>query len=123
MIDFLAKLISPLILPMGVSYADLLFYLNAVSNYLLIGGIALFMLILILFLARKAKKGWRAFVRMQAIIAFLAVVMVLVNAVCYGPLQNPLSSFLNAAKVELADDTVAQSLGTIQKIGEKVLSC
>ena len=118
-IELLAKLVSPLILPMGVSYADLLFYLNAMSGYLLAGGIALILLLLILIFAHKLKKGWRAWARCQAVIAFLAVVVLIVNMVCYGPMQNTLSAYLNASKVELAEDTVAQSLATIRKIGEQ----
>lgn len=119
MIDFIAKLLSPIILPMGVSYADLLLYLNAVSGYLLIGAIALVVMLGILFLACKLKKGWRTFARFQSIIVFLAIMVLLVNAICYGPLQNALSAYLNASKVELAEDTVAQSLDTIQRIGEE----
>lgn len=119
MMEFITKLLSPIILPMGVSYADLLFYLNAVSGHLLIGAIALVLTLGVLILACRLKKGWRAFARLQAVIAFLAVVVLLVNAVCYGPLQNALSAYLNASKVELAEDTVAQSLETIQRIGEE----
>ena len=47
MIEMLAKLISPILLPMGVSYADLLFYLNAVSNYLLIVLAAVIVLVIV----------------------------------------------------------------------------
>ena len=40
MIEFLANLVSPIFVPMGVSYADLLKYLNDMGSYLLAGGIA-----------------------------------------------------------------------------------
>lgn len=119
MIDMLAKWMSSILLPMGVSYADLLFYLNAVSGYLLIAAIALVVLIVVLVAAIKVKKGWKCFVRMQAVIAFVAALVVIINAVCYGPLENTLAAYLNASKVELAEDTVAQSLSTIQRIGEE----
>lgn len=118
MIEFLAKMISPLLVPMGVSYADLVFYIDTMKWYLAAGFAALIIMILIMILARKAKKGKKAFIRWQSLIAFLAVVVVIINLVCYGPMQNTLSAFLNASKVELAEDTVAQSLATIQKIGE-----
>lgn len=119
MIEFLANLVSPIFVPMGVSYADLLKYLNDMGSYLLAGGIALVILIVVMILAKFLKKGWRAFARWQAVIAFLAAVVLLVNAACYGPLSGPLSAFLNASKVELADDVVAQSLSTIQRLGEE----
>ena len=119
MIEKLADLVSPILLPMGVSYADILFYLNAISNYLLIGLAALVILVAVLIAAVKVKKGYKLFTRGQAIVAFLACLVILVNAVCYGPLHNTLSAYLNASRVELAEDTVAQSLATIEKTGEE----
>ena len=119
MIEKLADLVSPILLPMGVSYADILFYLNAISNYLLIGLAALVILVAVLIAAVKVKKGYKLFARGQAIVAFLACLVILVNAVCYGPLHNTLSAYLNASRVELAEDTVAQSLATIEKTGEE----
>lgn len=118
MIELLTNLISPLLVPMGVSYADLEIYIDSIKWYLLAGFIAFLLMILIIILARKAKKGIKAFIRWQAVIGFLLVILILVNIVCYGPFKNTLSAFLNASKVELAEDTVAQSLETIQKIGE-----
>ena len=119
MIEKLADLVSPILLPMGVSYADILFYLNAISNYLLIVLAAFVVLAAVLIAAVKVKKGFKLFVRGQAAVAFLACVVLVVNAVCYGPLHNTLSAYLNASRVELAEDTVAQSLATIQKTGEE----
>lgn len=119
MIEKLADLVSPILLPMGVSYADILFYLNAISNYLLIVLAAFVILAAVLIAAVKVKKGFKLFVRGQAAVAFLACVVLVVNAVCYGPLHNTLSAYLNASRVELAEDTVAQSLATIQKTGEE----
>ena len=57
MIEKLAELVSPILLPMGVSYADILFYLNAISNYQLIGLAALVILVAVLIAAVKVKKG------------------------------------------------------------------
>lgn len=88
MIEKLADLVSPILLPMGVSYADILFYLNAISNYLLIGLAALVILVAVLIAAVKVKKGYKLFARGQAIVAFLACLVILVNAVCYGPLAQ-----------------------------------
>ena len=119
MTEIVAKLVSPILLPMGVSYADLLVYISSLQNYIYVGLAALLLLIAVLILAKKAKKGWKCFIRSQAVIAFLAGLVLIVNVASYGPLLNPLSAFLNASKVELADDTVAQSLNTIQKIGEE----
>lgn len=117
MVDILAKLLAPVLLPMGVSQADLVSYLNAVSGYLYVILASVLILILVLIGAVKIKKGWKLFARAQAVIAFLTVIVIMVNMICYGPLYNNVSGFLNASAVELADDVVAQSLQTIEKIG------
>lgn len=119
MIELLAKLLSKFLLPMGVSYADILVYLNAASNYLLVIALALVILVLALIAERKIPKGWRWFARCQSVVAFLVVTAISVNALCYGPLKATLSAYMNASKVELAEDTVAQSLATIERIGEE----
>lgn len=119
MIDFFVKILSPLLLPMGVSQADLTFYLNAISGHLAVIVIAFIIMTAVLIAAVRVKKGWKHFVRLQAVIAFILVALIMVNSICYGPLYNNVSGYLNASKVELADDTVAQSLNTIKKIGEE----
>ena len=119
MIEFLAKLISPITEPMGVANADLISYLNAMSGQLLWGGIALIVLIVALIAAHWLKKGWRAWARIQAVIAFLVVVVILANSICYGPMHNLLSTFLNASEVSLDAATMQQSQDMITRIGEE----
>ncbi len=119
MVEFLANLLSAILLPMGVSYADILVYLNASSTYLLVLAIGLVAAIVLMVLVHFLKKGWRWIARAEIVVAYLVVVAIMVNAVCYGPLKATISAYMNASTVELADDTVAQSLDTIQKIGEE----
>ena len=119
MIDVLTKLLTPVLEPMGVSEADLVLYLNLVSNHLLAIAAAFVVMIIILIAAKKVRKGWRAFVRWQAVLGFLLALVLIVNLICYGPLYDNVSGFLNASTVELAEDTVAQSLATIRRIGEE----
>lgn len=118
MITILANLLKPVVIPMGVSEADLLYYLNAVSGYLTALLVLLALVVVVMVGAVKIKKGWKAFARIQSVLVFLAAAVIIVNQICYGPLYNNISGFLNASKVELADDVVAQSLETIEKIGE-----
>ncbi|BCJ97598.1 beta-glucosidase [Anaerocolumna chitinilytica] len=119
MISLLEKILAPFLKPMGVSSADLHSYLTAVKGYIYLIVIALVVMIAVLITAHFIKKGWKAFVRIQAVLAFLLVIVVSVNAICYGPLYNNVSGFLNASKVVLADDTVSQSLDTVKKIAEE----
>lgn len=119
MIELLAKIISPITEPMGVATADLISYLNAMSGHLLAGGAAVVALIAALILAGKAKKGWKGWIRLQSVVAFLTVLVLLVNLVCYGPMNSLLNTFLNAADVQLDESLAAQSQDLITRIGEQ----
>ena len=119
MVELLANLISPITEPMGVANADLISYLNAASGYILCAGILLIALLLALILAHRVKKGWRVWARMQAIVAFLAAAVILTNAVCYGPMHNLLSTYLNASGLSLDASSMQQSQDIITRIGEE----
>lgn len=117
MAEFLANLISPLLIPMGVSYADLVVYIRQLSAYLLIGGGTLLLVIAVMIGAHWLKRGWRAFVRIQSALCLLLAALVLVNVICYGPMNGPISAFLNASAVELDADLVMASLSITERIG------
>ena len=119
MIKILTNVLSPVLLPMGVSAADLEFYLETAKEYIFMILCALLIMIVVLIAAVKVKKGFKLLVRGEAVLAFLLVVLICANQVCYGPLYNTLNSYMNASTVELADDVVEQSLETIDKIGEE----
>lgn len=118
MAEFLANLISPILTPMGVSKADLVVYIDAVKGKLFIGIIALLAMIVVWIVARRIKKGWKTFVRCQAAIIFLLVVVLLVNNVSYNaPIYGPLSTFLNASAVEINEELSSASLSITERIG------
>ncbi len=121
MIDFLAKVLGPVFVNYGVSEADFQAYLTQLSSYVYFTVALLAVLIIALVLAQKAKKGFRHVVRWQAVLAFVAVIAVMVNMICYGPMYSNVSGFLNASKVELSDETVAQSRDMVRKLGEEGL--
>lgn len=121
MIDFLAKVLGPVFVNYGVSEADFQAYLTQLSSYVYFTVALLAVLIIALVLAQKAKKGFRHVVRWQAVLAFVAVIAVMVNMICYGPMYSNVSGFLNASKVELSDETVAQSREMVKKLGEEGL--
>ena len=119
MTSFLVNVLSPIFGSMGVSKADLTSYIDRLSGYIIAILILLVAMIVVMVAAHKAKKGIRHVIRWQAGIAFVAIVAVLVNVICYGPMYNNVSSILNAKKVELAKETTDQSRKTIQKVGEE----
>ena len=119
MTNFLVNLLSPIFTSLGVSVADLTSYIERLSGYIIAILVALVAMIVVMIAAHKAKKGVRHVIRWQAGIAFVAIVAVLVNVICYGPMYNNVSSILNAKKVELSKETTEQSRETIQKVGEE----
>lgn len=120
LVNFLVNLLSPIFASgLGVSVADLTAYIERLSGYIIAILVALVAMIVVMIAAHKAKKGVRHVIRWQAGIAFVAIVAVLVNVICYGPMYNNVSSILNAKKVELSKETTEQSRKTIQKVGEE----
>ena len=97
MVGFMSKLLSPIFEPMGVSAADLNTYLEMVKGYLWVIVLALAAMIVVLILAKNAKPGKKHLVRWSAVLAWLAILALVVNLICYGPLYNNVSGFLNAS--------------------------
>ena len=121
MIQFLGSILGPLFAGFGVSEADFQMYLTQLSGYVYGILAALIVMIAVLILAVKVPKGLKHIVRWQAVLAFVAIVTVLANVICYGPMYSNVSGFLNASKADLTADTVAQSKETVKKIGEEGL--
>ena len=119
MIGIIKSLIGPIVYGMGVSEADLTSYLTQLQGYVYAILILLVLLIIGLITAFGAKKGRRAFMRCQSIVAFIAAICVIVNMICWGPMKNNVSSVLNASKAELSEETVQASKDVIQKVGEE----
>ena len=79
---FLSNLLGPIFMSMGVSEADFASYLESCMGYVY-GIIALLViLIIVLILAHKLKKGKRAFARITAILLSCAVITAMVNSLC-----------------------------------------
>lgn len=121
MIDFLAGILGPIFTGLGVSEADFQMYLTQLSGYVYFILAALIAMIVVLVLAMKVKKGLKHIVRWQAVLAFVAIITIVVNMICYGPMYSNVSGFLNASKANLSDETIAQSKATVQKVGEEGL--
>lgn len=119
MINFLTGILSPIFTPMGVSEADLLAYLTQLQGYVWAILAIIAAVIIIMFAAHAAKKGNRHVIRWVAGLAGIAGIVGIINAICFGPMYNNVSGFLNASKVELTEETVNQSKATVQKVGEE----
>lgn len=117
MIQFIINTLGPIFYGMGVSEADFSNYVTLLIGYVyfLLGAIGVFLVVMIA--AQALKKGIRAMVRWQAVIVLLTVITVTVNVICYGPLYNNVSNYLNTPHIELSDKTTGQSKDTIKQVG------
>ena len=119
MLNFLSSLLSPIFTPMGVSQADLTAYLNQLSGYVYAILFIVIAMILLLIIAGKISKKFSGIIRLASVLGAVAGIVCIVNAICFGPMYNNVSGYLNASKVQLKDETVAQSRATVQKVGEE----
>ena len=119
MLQMIQKLIGPTLYGMGVSEADLTSYLVQLSKYIYIILAAAAVLILVLIFAGFARKGNRAFIRLQSLIAFIAAVAVVANLICWGPMKTNVAAYLNGSGIELSEETIQGSKDVIKKIGEE----
>lgn len=119
MINILKSLLAPIFTPLGVSEADLTGYLTQLQGYIWAVLAILVVMIIVMIAAHKAKKGNRHVIRWIAGLGAFAGIVAIANAICFGPMYNNVSGFLNASKVELAPETVEQSRATVQKVGEE----
>ena len=119
MVDLVIKLLGPTLYGMGVSEADLVSYLTQLEGYLyaIVGLVAA--LVVIMIAAHFVKKGFRHVVRIEALMAFLLSILIIVNSICYGPMYSNVSGFLNASKAEFSEETINHSRETVKKIGEE----
>ena len=110
MIDLLIDLLTPIFISMGASAADVANYLRSLSGYVYAVMGALAVLIGVLIGARfVVKKPERPLVRWTSVVAFLMVVLLIVNMICYGPMYATVSGVLNASRAEISDDVVGNS--------------
>ena len=121
MVQFLSSILNPIFGPMGVSQADLQAYIEMVKGHVWAILAVLVLLIVVLIVAKFAKKGKKHVIRWSAVLACIAAITLIVNMMCYGPLYNNISSFLNASKAELSEETIAASKDIIKKVGEEGL--
>lgn len=119
MLQWLIDVLTPIFMNMGVSATDVQHYVNSLSGYIyaIIGALILMAAVMIAahFFVRK---GTRHVVRIGAGVAWVLVMTVLVNAICYGPMYNNVSIILNST-AEVSEESAANSRAVIEEIGDE----
>lgn len=117
MIQFLIDVLSPIFLGMGVSQTDINTYVEQLIGYVyaILGSLVLVIVIMVL-AHFFVKKGTRYVVRWSAGVAWVLLVTVIVNVVCFGPMYNNVSIILNSTG-EVSEETAAASKEIIEEVG------
>jgi len=96
MLQFLINLLTPIFDNMGVSPRDVETYVNMLSGYIyaIVGTLVLAIAVMVA-AQFVVKKGTRHVVRWGAGVAWVLIVTILANVICFGPMYNNLSPILN----------------------------
>lgn len=101
-----------------VAWEDVISVVSQIAGYLAVIGIALIAMVLVMVAVRKVKKPKKRFIRMQSLIAFLAVTVITVNAICLGPERNMITAAM-AEMGTLSEETINNSRDIIERTAEE----
>lgn len=119
MLQFLINILMPIFTKMGVSPTDVETYVHDLSGYIYaITGTLLLMIVVMIAAHFLVKKGTRHVIRWGAGIAWVLVVTVLANVICFGPMYNNLSIILDYDG-GVSEESAANSAQVIQEVGEE----
>ncbi|WP_418417980.1 glycoside hydrolase family 3 C-terminal domain-containing protein [Blautia sp.] len=101
-----------------VAWEDVISVVSQIAGYLAVIGIAFIAMIIVMVAVRKVKKPKKGFIRMQSLIAFLAVTVITVNAICLGPERNMITAAM-AEMGTLSEETINNSRDIIERTAEE----
>ena len=119
MLELLISVLTPVLVSMGASAADVDNYVHACSGYIYAVFAVLLIVIIAMIAARFAKKGFHHVIRWNAAMAGLLAIVFIANLVCYGPLKGVLSGVLNSGSTKLSDETLSNSDAIVKELGEE----
>ncbi len=118
-IQWLVDLLTPVFTSMGVSEVDVQTYAESLSGYIyaIFGSLVLMILVMVAahFLVKKSS---RHVVRWSAGVAWVLVVAVIANLICFGPIYNNISIILNS-QAQVSDQSRENSRAVIRELGEE----
>ena len=118
MVDMLVNMLRPIFTSLGVSEADLVTYVTGCAPYIYVILAALVVMIVVLIAAAWAKKGTKHVIRWASVLGCLAVVLVCVNAMCFGPLKATLSVVMNATGA-VSEESAKASKDVVTEIADE----
>jgi len=77
------------------------------------------MIVIMLIVCFVVKKGVRHIINSNVLFAWILLVVVIINVICYGPMYANVSGVLNASRAEISEDVTGNSQQVIKEIGEE----
>ena len=102
---------------LAINMDDVMNVLNSCKPYLIALGIALAIAIIVTVACMKLKKPVKKLVRKQTWIAFLLVVVVIVNLICFIPMSSMIS--LATGNGAISDETSDEATALVQQVAEE----
>ena len=104
---------------LDINWGDVVNILNTCKPYLIALGVAAVLAIIVLFAVRKKETKKRKLIRSEAGIAFLLVLVIVVNGICFGPMSSIISLAMGNGTID--EETVADSEATCEDIASEGL--
>ena len=118
MLKLLINLVSPIFEGMGVAPSDVENYVNMLGGYIYaILGTLVLAIAVIIAAQFVVKKGKRHLVSAGACLAWVLIVTILANVICFGPMYNNLAPILNGGG-SVSEASVEASKAVIREIGD-----
>ena len=102
---------------LAINMADVVNVLNTCKPYLIGFGVVFVIAVIVLIAAFKLNKTKRKLVRSEAGIAILLALVVVVNMICFGPMNSMIS--LATGNGTISEDTSAEATDLVEQIAEE----
>ena len=102
---------------LAINIDDVINVINSIKGYLVAIGICLAVAVIVTVAVMKMKKATKKVVRKEAWIAFLLAVVVIVNMICFGPMNSMIS--LATGKGSISNKTVEEAKELCTEIAEE----
>lgn len=101
----------------GIEMSDVIGVLQTCRNYLIALGIIILAALIILIAARKLPKQKRSFLRWETVLAMLLGIVIVVNAIVFGPMYTLVSLTMGSGTV--TEETTAEAEAAAEEISEE----
>lgn len=98
-----------------VAWEDVISVIQQISGYLVVIGVALLAMLIFMYWTRDKEKVKRGFLRKQSLVAFITVLVIMLNVIALGPLENLISTVFSDIG-DITEESIEESRNIIEEI-------